>query len=266
MSRKLKAFLICPVRNGTPKGLERLLPELDAQYDLHFPPRDTDQDDPIGDRICRDNRKAIEEADLILVWFDPTSKGILFDLGMAWAMRKPIWVLNGITSTPTKSFPNVLLSWQRGSVFSLDQLLVLLYIGISVVDTMEEGSLPIPGGIMEIVEQLRETLFSYKTIPTIGVEESSFAIACPFCDDRLPYREMWEAASIPDYLMQKAGFHLCPERGNAILQNYAPITALGKWAVETICSLGDSLDKINKTAVQSLLKDYGLLSLWWGEL
>lgn len=111
-------FLICPVRGATDqqkkdiadyvKGLE------DKGLTVYYPQRDTDQNDPVGYRICSDNRKAIEEAKEIHVWWTTTSTGTLFDLGMAWAMKKPLVIANPKEVVPTdgdKSFNNVLLAW-----------------------------------------------------------------------------------------------------------------------------------------------------------
>ena len=83
---------------------------------VYWPPRDTDQDDPIGLRICSDNRAAMEGADVVRVVWDPESQGSLFDLGMAFAMRKPIYLVNrkDIKPTEKKSFTNLLLAIDIG--------------------------------------------------------------------------------------------------------------------------------------------------------
>ena len=62
-----KTFLICPVRGHDPAETEEIVADLESRgYDVHWPPRDTNQDDPHGFRICSDNKKAIEEAEIIL--------------------------------------------------------------------------------------------------------------------------------------------------------------------------------------------------------
>lgn len=54
-------------------------------HQVHWPKRDTKQDgDPIGIRICRDNRKEMFAADEVHVWYDPESRGSCFDIGMAF--------------------------------------------------------------------------------------------------------------------------------------------------------------------------------------
>ncbi len=117
--RKRKIFLICPVRNMTEeerKKMEQYIKNLEKQgHKIHWPPRDTNQDDPIGLRICTDNARAIIEADEIHVWWNPDSKGSLFDLGMAFMLDvlrgKKIILANpeNIDKTDSKSFNKVLL-------------------------------------------------------------------------------------------------------------------------------------------------------------
>ena len=80
--------------------------------------RDTDQNDSVGLRICKDNGRAIAGADEVHVWYDPTSQGSAFDLGMVFMLRevlgrhKPVVVANPENVRPTdcKSVPNVLLA------------------------------------------------------------------------------------------------------------------------------------------------------------
>jgi hypothetical protein len=80
-------------------------------YTVYWPARDTHQADPIGLTICRDNCAAIRSSAEVHVWWNPSSQGSLFDLGMAFAMGKPIFLANpdGVTPTDGKSFNNLLL-------------------------------------------------------------------------------------------------------------------------------------------------------------
>ena len=109
-------FLICPVRNLTPEQKEQIGKRVsdleDRGTQIYWPPRDTNQDDPIGLRICQDNRSAIANAKKIRVFWDPSSQGSLFDLGMAFGMGKEIILENpeSVQPTPQKSFNNVLLA------------------------------------------------------------------------------------------------------------------------------------------------------------
>ena len=115
----MKIFLICPVRGITEEEknvIEQYVLNLEeAGHTVHWPPRDTDQNDSVGLRICQDNRKALEEAEEIHIWYNETSRGSLFDLGMAFALRKKVVLINRKRArrTPHKSFINVLLAINR---------------------------------------------------------------------------------------------------------------------------------------------------------
>lgn len=81
----MKIFLISPVRMSTPenlKAVKRHVKKLEKQgHQVHWPIRDTDQNDPIGIKICDTNLKKIEEADEIHIWYLKESSGIHFDIG-----------------------------------------------------------------------------------------------------------------------------------------------------------------------------------------
>lgn len=112
-----KAFLICPVRGHDRSESEGAVRALEADgYKVHWPPRDTKQGgDPKGYRICRDNRAAIEAADVIFIIWDGKSKGCLFDAGMAFMANKPIVCLTLPKATLGKSFQNMMREWERRS-------------------------------------------------------------------------------------------------------------------------------------------------------
>ena len=96
---------------------EGYVKQLEAQgYKVHWPPRDTNQEDSIGLRICADNRAAIKNADEVHIMWDPNSQGSLFDIGMTFAFGKKVILANPETVEPTqdKSFNNVLLSLDKG--------------------------------------------------------------------------------------------------------------------------------------------------------
>lgn len=113
-----KIFLICPVRNATEKQREIIADYIAYRektgYVVHYPARDTDQDDPIGYRICQDNRKAIEAADEVHVFWDDKSTGTLFDLGMAFSLKKRLVIVNNddLVFTNGKSFANMISRWE----------------------------------------------------------------------------------------------------------------------------------------------------------
>ncbi len=84
-----RIFIIGPVRNvdaATYQAIASHVARLEAEgHKVHWPARgDTNQDDPIGLRICTDNREAIYLATRVDVWFDETSMGSKFDLGMLY--------------------------------------------------------------------------------------------------------------------------------------------------------------------------------------
>lgn len=113
----MKIFLICPVRNATCEENTRIgayVTGLESvNHSVYWPWRDTQQSDPTGVRICADNRRALTEADEVHIWWSPESKGSHFDLGMAWALNKPIVRANPIEPTPAKSYSNFLLTVAR---------------------------------------------------------------------------------------------------------------------------------------------------------
>lgn len=90
--KKKKIFIICPVRNvdketeGILKDYVRKLEE--EGHQVHYPSRDTDQNDPIGIRICTCNREKIYEANEVHPWFLKESEGSFFDLGMYFLFLK----------------------------------------------------------------------------------------------------------------------------------------------------------------------------------
>ncbi|MCK5610379.1 hypothetical protein KAR91_51375 [Candidatus Pacearchaeota archaeon] len=105
-------FLICPVRGVDPKETESIVKDLeDNGTKVHWPPRDTNQDDPIGFDICTQNKQAIKDADEVHVVWDEKSQGCLFDLGMAFSMDKKINIVDIPEGTSQKSFQNMMGYW-----------------------------------------------------------------------------------------------------------------------------------------------------------
>ena len=113
------AFLICPVRGVTlseTKYIEKYISKLEKKgYKVHYPPRDTNQIDSIGLRICSDNCEAIRKSDEIHIYWNEKSTGSLFDFGMAFMLKKPILLANrkDVKPTPHKSFENILLELDK---------------------------------------------------------------------------------------------------------------------------------------------------------
>ncbi len=137
----MAAFLISPVRKITKKEQKAIKKWVDdmeknARVKIHWPQRDTNQNDPIGIRICEDNARAIFLNPTTFVWWNKKSQGSLFDLGMAFMLAvlekmlneglpleqldqllRGRWILTAnhdqIEKTPAKSFNNVLLEFDR---------------------------------------------------------------------------------------------------------------------------------------------------------
>ena len=112
-----RAYLICPVRGHSPSESEPYVVWLEGRgWDVYWPHRDTNQDDPVGLEICMQNREAIERADCIFLIFDPSSSGSLFDLGMAFALEKPLVILDAPPPDPgVKSFTVMIRAWQEAT-------------------------------------------------------------------------------------------------------------------------------------------------------
>lgn len=112
-------FLICPVRNANEEQKQKMkthIEQLEKEgKKIYYPARDTDQDDSIGFRICTDNKNAILNSKEIHIFWDKTSQGSLFDLGIAFGSGKKLVIVNpeDIEKTEGKSFGNVILEWNK---------------------------------------------------------------------------------------------------------------------------------------------------------
>jgi nucleoside 2-deoxyribosyltransferase len=109
----MKIFLAHPLRNTAPEYTERISEQVahweSLGHEVHYPWRDTPQAETEM-KICNANLKAIREADEVRVIWDGESKGVLFDVGMAYALGKRICPVIGYfpNSTKHKSFQNLL--------------------------------------------------------------------------------------------------------------------------------------------------------------
>ena len=115
----MKIFMICPVRGISEdyrQAIESQIANLESQgNEVYYPARDTDQIDPTGINICRQNRDAISNADIVYIIWDGKSTGSLFDLGMAFAINKPIRTVTGYfpPATDFKSFQSMVYDWEE---------------------------------------------------------------------------------------------------------------------------------------------------------
>jgi len=114
----MKIHLICPVRKITEKVdevLDDYVAELESEgHIVHYPKRDVCQDDDgIGLNICQAHLDSMKDSDEVHVLWDADSKGSHFDFGMAFAMGKPIKLIQRHDKTHYKSYGNVLLTIQQ---------------------------------------------------------------------------------------------------------------------------------------------------------
>lgn len=94
-----KIFLICPVRNATKnqkKWIENFVKEkYVVGYIIHAPHLHTVQSDLFGGyAICKQNAEAVATSEEIDIYYDQSSTGSVFDLGVAYALNKPLVLLN----------------------------------------------------------------------------------------------------------------------------------------------------------------------------
>jgi hypothetical protein len=93
-----KIFMICPVRGITEAENSVLLDYIagleEVGAKVHYPPRDTNQDDSIGLKICSQNRTEIKKSLGVSLYYNPTSTGTVFDVGMAFMAEKPMFIIN----------------------------------------------------------------------------------------------------------------------------------------------------------------------------
>lgn len=113
-------FLICPVRNVDEVELDRIRAyvanlEANGKY-VYWPYRDTNQDQ-CGWWICVGNRASMERCSEVHIWWNATSAGSIFDLGMAMAFKKKLTIANpqDVHEPRPKSFENVIRLWEAAN-------------------------------------------------------------------------------------------------------------------------------------------------------
>lgn len=110
-------FLICKVRNATENDLQKqsdyVLNLESSNFRVYYPPRDTDQNDKIGNSICTKNYQSMKTSKMVHIYIpddEILSEGMLFDFGMAFALNKKIVLTNvkSLMLSGQKSFLNVM--------------------------------------------------------------------------------------------------------------------------------------------------------------
>ncbi len=94
-----KHFLICPVRIATPEQrqwIENYVSMMmEKGYVIHAPHLHTVQTDLFGGYgICMQNAEAIGTSECVDILYNQKSTGSVFDLGVAYALSKPLNLLN----------------------------------------------------------------------------------------------------------------------------------------------------------------------------
>lgn len=114
----MKIFIICSVRgmdDEYKRQLEMYAELLEQEgHAVHLPHRDTNQKGT-STEICDQNRKAIADAECIHVFYSSDSLGTHFDLGVAWALRKPLVVVVNEEYDEGKSFARLIDEWQAAT-------------------------------------------------------------------------------------------------------------------------------------------------------
>lgn len=129
MSKRI--YIICPVRKVTEEQkieIEKHVDRLEKQgHIVHYPPVDVDQSQRSID-ICTEHAKAMLVADEVHIALDNTSRGSIWDAGMAYVLHILALARTGkglvfkmvpgfvIEPTEHKSYENVLLELCSGVV------------------------------------------------------------------------------------------------------------------------------------------------------
>lgn len=112
----MRVFMICSVRGASPAVAQAQSEYVSLLEDggnlVHFPPRDTNQD-ASGLEICQQNLNAMLACDEVHVFYRQESQGTHFDMGMAFALNKPVRIAYVPEFGPGKSFCRMLTEWAR---------------------------------------------------------------------------------------------------------------------------------------------------------
>ena|SRR3989344_2916588 len=97
--RPADVYLIHPVENLTEEErrfLDSYVESIERRgYKVHYPIRDVDQNDSSGGvRIMKEHRVAMGTTREVHVYWNPKSRGSVFDLGMGFYAEKPIVLVN----------------------------------------------------------------------------------------------------------------------------------------------------------------------------
>ncbi len=141
-----KIFLVCPVRNATEeqkKWIESFVREKNEEgYSIHAPHLHTVQTDLFGGyAICRQNAEAVASSQEIDIYYDQSSTGSVFDLGVAYALHKPLKLLNkeAIVFNDSDLIDSIIKTWPYNNKLKARELLVELFSQSWSAETCEPG-------------------------------------------------------------------------------------------------------------------------------
>ena len=124
--KKKKIFLICPVRNATDeqrKWIEDFVVQKRKEgYTIHAPHLHTRQEDMFGGfAICTQNAEAVATSSEIDIYYDQSSTGSVFDLGVAYALHKPLKLLNEkeVTLNNNDFMDRIVSNWKYNRAYKL---------------------------------------------------------------------------------------------------------------------------------------------------
>ena len=111
----MQVFIISSVRgvdSSYQKKLEKYTEDLENKgIVVYLPHRDTNQS-ACSLNICETNLAAIQASDEVHIFYNPKSQGTHFDMGIAFALNKPIKVIETVEFGSGKSYPRMLKEWQ----------------------------------------------------------------------------------------------------------------------------------------------------------
>jgi len=111
----MNIFIICTVRDASTeyrRKLEKYAEDLEnAGHSVHLPHRDTNQN-ASGLNICQENKNAIIKADEVHIFYNLSSQGTHFDMGMAFMAGKKIKIIENVQYEEGKSYPRMLTEWE----------------------------------------------------------------------------------------------------------------------------------------------------------
>jgi len=116
-------YVVCPVRNVTKEQTQEIddyvfMLEREG-HRVHYPPRDVNQDDETGINIVKAHMKAMKAVDRVDIFWDKTSSGSHFDLGMAMIVDKPLKLVKTYQEDNAgKSYVKVMKIMEKGNVFA----------------------------------------------------------------------------------------------------------------------------------------------------